>query len=50
MPTYADELRRLAKMLDDDFYGNVADVVEELKRILFSLLRERIRIKKKDAQ
>jgi hypothetical protein len=38
MPTYADELRRLADLLDKDFSRNILDVCVELSNILRLLL------------
>jgi len=41
MPTYADELRRLANLLDEDFDKNLWDVEIELSKIHRSLFKER---------
>ena len=32
MPTYADELRRLADLLDKDFESNKEEVLKELRK------------------
>jgi hypothetical protein len=38
METYADALRKLADMLDDDFSANVHDVCRQLSRMVLSML------------
>lgn len=39
MEKYSDVLRRLAQRLDDDFKGNIRDVVDELFYTLRSLVK-----------
>ena len=43
MPTYADRLRELAKLLDEDFGSNVQAVSSELWQIASSLVGEYMR-------
>jgi len=38
MDTYANELRKLADMLDDDYSANVHKVCKELSQIILSML------------
>ena len=37
METYADELRELARLLDENFYKNIPKVIECLKEIIEEL-------------